>query len=112
MTCSITNPSVERMTWCNGCMDLFHLKNSSERLGSEDVDLDVPDGFGAFIDYECQKILVACCSLSPATSSRVSWGSSQLPIHHSRTYEHPDMEGESLLGLILLLTPWRYALSH
>jgi hypothetical protein len=29
-------------------MDLFHLINSSEGLGSEDVDLDVPDGFRAF----------------------------------------------------------------
>jgi hypothetical protein len=29
-------------------MDLFHLINFSEGLGSEDVDLDVPDGFRAF----------------------------------------------------------------
>jgi hypothetical protein len=27
-------------------MDLFHLINSSEGLGSEDVDLDMPDGYG------------------------------------------------------------------
>jgi hypothetical protein len=37
-------------------MDLFHLKNSSERLASEDVDLDVPDEFGAFIGYLSAKI--------------------------------------------------------
>jgi hypothetical protein len=37
-------------------MDLFHLINSSEGLGSEDVDLDMPDGFGAFIGYLSAKI--------------------------------------------------------
>jgi hypothetical protein len=37
-------------------MDLFHLKNSSEGLGSEDVDLDVLDLFGAFIGYLSAKI--------------------------------------------------------
>jgi hypothetical protein len=37
-------------------MDLFHLINSSEGLGSEDVDLDVPDRFRAFIDYFSAKI--------------------------------------------------------
>jgi hypothetical protein len=37
-------------------MDLFHLINSSEGLGIEDVDLDVPDGFGAFIGYLSDKI--------------------------------------------------------
>jgi hypothetical protein len=37
-------------------MDLFHLINSSAGLGSEDVDLDVPDGFGAFIGYLSAKI--------------------------------------------------------
>jgi hypothetical protein len=36
-------------------MDLFHI-NSSEGLGSEDVDLDMPDGFGAFIGYLSAKI--------------------------------------------------------
>jgi hypothetical protein len=37
-------------------MDLFHLIISSEGLGSVDVDLDVPDGFGAFIGYLGAKI--------------------------------------------------------
>jgi hypothetical protein len=38
-------------------MDLFHLINSYEGLGSEDVDLGVPDGFGAFIGHLSAKIL-------------------------------------------------------
>jgi hypothetical protein len=37
-------------------MDLFHLINSSKGLGSEDIDLDVPGGFGAFIGYSSAKI--------------------------------------------------------
>jgi hypothetical protein len=37
-------------------MDLLHLINSYEGLGSEDVDLDVPDGFRAFIGYLSAKI--------------------------------------------------------
>jgi hypothetical protein len=37
-------------------MDLFHLINSSEGLGTEDVDLDVPDRFRAFIGYLSAKI--------------------------------------------------------
>jgi hypothetical protein len=37
-------------------MDLFHLINSSEGLETEDVDLDVPDWFGAFIGYLSAKI--------------------------------------------------------
>jgi hypothetical protein len=37
-------------------MDLFHLINSSKGLGSEDVDLDVPNGFRAFIGYLSVKI--------------------------------------------------------
>jgi hypothetical protein len=37
-------------------MDLFQLINSFEGLGSEDVDLDVPDGFGDFIGYLSAKI--------------------------------------------------------
>jgi hypothetical protein len=56
LTCSITNPSVERTSRCNGYMDLFHLINSSEGLGSEDLDSDVPDGFRAFIGYLSAKI--------------------------------------------------------
>jgi hypothetical protein len=37
-------------------MDLFQLINSFEGLGSEDVDLDVPDGIGDFIGYLSAKI--------------------------------------------------------
>jgi hypothetical protein len=37
-------------------MDLLHLINSYERLGSEDVDLDMPDWFKAFIGYLSAKI--------------------------------------------------------
>jgi hypothetical protein len=45
-----------KKSWCDGYMDLFHLKNSSEGFGSEDVDLDMPDGFRAFIGYLSAKI--------------------------------------------------------
>jgi hypothetical protein len=37
-------------------MDLFQLINSSEGLGTEDVDLDVLDRFEAFIGYLSAKI--------------------------------------------------------
>jgi hypothetical protein len=37
-------------------MDLFHLIISSEGLGTKDVDLDMPDGLGAFIGYLSAKI--------------------------------------------------------
>jgi hypothetical protein len=37
-------------------MDLFYLINSSKGLGSEYLDLDVLDGFGAFIGYFSAKI--------------------------------------------------------
>jgi hypothetical protein len=37
-------------------MDLFHLINPSEGIGTEDVDLDVLDGFGGFIGYLSAKI--------------------------------------------------------
>jgi hypothetical protein len=56
LTCSITNPSVERTSSYNGCMDLFHLMDSSEGLGSQDVDLNVLDGFEAFVGYLSVKI--------------------------------------------------------
>jgi hypothetical protein len=32
-------------------MDLLDFKNSSKRLGGEDVDLNMPHGFGAFIHH-------------------------------------------------------------
>jgi hypothetical protein len=57
LKCSITNPSVESTSWSNGCMNLFHLKNSYEGLASEDVDLNIPDGFGAFIGHLSAKVL-------------------------------------------------------
>jgi hypothetical protein len=57
LKCSITNPSVESTSWSNGCMNLFHLKNSSEGLESEDVDLNMPNGFGAFIGHLSAKVL-------------------------------------------------------
>jgi hypothetical protein len=41
------------MQWMHGP---FHLINSSEGLGSKDVDLDVPDRFEAFIGYLSAKI--------------------------------------------------------
>jgi hypothetical protein len=85
-------------------MDLFHLINSSEGLGSVDVDLDVSDGFRAFIGYLSAKILVASHSLAPATFSIASWVTFQLPIHHYGICKHPDMEDEFLTTLILLLT--------
>jgi hypothetical protein len=56
LTFSDTNPSIERTSWCNGCMDHFHLINSSEGLRSEDIDLDMPDGFRAFIGYLSAKL--------------------------------------------------------
>jgi hypothetical protein len=37
-------------------MDLFHLINSFEGIGSEDVDLDMLDGFEAFIGHLSDKI--------------------------------------------------------
>jgi hypothetical protein len=37
-------------------MDLFHLTNSSEGLGTEDVELDVPNWFKAFIGHLSAKI--------------------------------------------------------
>jgi hypothetical protein len=38
-------------------MDIFNLINSSEGFRSEDVYLDVPDGFGAFIGHLSTKVL-------------------------------------------------------
>jgi hypothetical protein len=57
LKCSIINPSVESTSWSNGCMNLFHLKNSSERLGSEDIDLNMLDRFRAFIGLLSAKVL-------------------------------------------------------
>jgi hypothetical protein len=37
------------MSWSDGSMDLLNFKNSSERLRGEDVGLNVPHRFGAFI---------------------------------------------------------------
>jgi hypothetical protein len=38
-------------------MDLLNFKNSSEGLGGEDVDLNMPHGFGAFICHLSSVIL-------------------------------------------------------
>jgi hypothetical protein len=39
-------------------MNLFHLKNSFVGLGNEDVDLNKPDWFGAFIGHLSAKIFL------------------------------------------------------
>jgi hypothetical protein len=94
-------------------MDLFHLINSSEGPGNEDIDLDVLDGFGAFIGYLSAKIfrLPLVAYLLQHLPQHLG-ETFQLPIHHCRICEHSDMEDEFLMALILLLTPWRYSLSH
>jgi hypothetical protein len=48
---SITNSSIEVASWGDGCMDFLNFKNSSEGLGGEDVDLNMPLRFGAFISH-------------------------------------------------------------
>jgi hypothetical protein len=54
---SIRDFGVEGMSWGNGRMDLLDLKNSSERLRGEDVDLNMSHGFGAFIHHLSHIIL-------------------------------------------------------
>jgi hypothetical protein len=49
LTGGITNFSVEVASWSNGGMDLLDFKNSSKGLWGEDVDLNMPHGFGSFI---------------------------------------------------------------
>jgi hypothetical protein len=60
---SITNSRVEGASWGDGCMDLLNLKNSFVGLGGEDVDLNMPHRFEAFIHHLCpimlQLLLVA-----------------------------------------------------
>jgi hypothetical protein len=48
---SITNSNVEGTSWSDGCMDLLHLKNSSEGLEGQDVELNMSHGFRAFIGH-------------------------------------------------------------
>jgi hypothetical protein len=48
---SIMNSSIEVASLWGGCMDLLDFKNSSKGLGGEDVDLNMPHGFGAFIRH-------------------------------------------------------------
>jgi hypothetical protein len=48
---SITNSSIEGTSWSDGGMDLLDLKNSLEGVGGEDLDLNMPHGFGAFIRH-------------------------------------------------------------
>jgi hypothetical protein len=54
---NITSSHVEGETWSNDCMDLLDLKNSSDGLGGEDVDLNMPHGFRVFIRHLHQIIL-------------------------------------------------------
>jgi hypothetical protein len=51
------NASVEVASWSNGHMDLLDFKNSSKWLGGEDVDLNMPHGFRAFIHFLSPVIL-------------------------------------------------------
>jgi hypothetical protein len=53
----IMNSSIEVASWGNGGMDLFDFKNSSKGLGGEDVDLNMPHGFRAFIHHLSSIIL-------------------------------------------------------
>jgi hypothetical protein len=57
LTSGITNSTVEVTSWSNGGMDLLDFKNSSKGLGGEDIDLDMPHGFGAFIHHLSSIIL-------------------------------------------------------
>jgi hypothetical protein len=54
---SITNSSIEGTSWGNGGMDLLDLENSSEELGGEDVDLDMPHGLRSFTHHMCPIVL-------------------------------------------------------
>jgi hypothetical protein len=54
---SITNSSVEVTSQGDGCMDLLDFKNSSKGLGGEDVDLNMPHGFRAFLRHLSSIIL-------------------------------------------------------
>jgi hypothetical protein len=57
LTSSITNFNVEVTSWGDDCMDLLDFKNSSKGLGGEDVDLNMPHGFRAFIRHLSSIIL-------------------------------------------------------
>jgi hypothetical protein len=57
LTSGIANSTVEVTSWSNGGMDLLDFKNSSKGLGGEDIDLDMPHGFGAFIHHLSSIIL-------------------------------------------------------
>jgi hypothetical protein len=54
---SIMNSSVEVAPRGDGCMDLLNFKNSSKGHGGEDVDLNMPHGFRAFICHLSSIIL-------------------------------------------------------
>jgi hypothetical protein len=54
---SITNSSIEVVSWGDGCMDVLDFKNSSKGLGGEDVDLNMPHRFRAFISHLSSIIL-------------------------------------------------------
>jgi hypothetical protein len=57
LTSSITNFNVEVASWGDDCMDLLDFKNSSKGLGGEDVDLNMPHGFRAFLRHLSSIIL-------------------------------------------------------
>jgi hypothetical protein len=57
LTSSITNFNVEVASWGDDCMDLLDFKNSSKGLGGEDVDLNMPHRFRAFIRHLSSIIL-------------------------------------------------------
>jgi hypothetical protein len=47
LTGSITNSSIEVVSWADGYMDLLNFKNTSEGLGGEDADWNMPHGIEA-----------------------------------------------------------------
>jgi hypothetical protein len=54
---SITNSSVEGMSWSDGSMDLLDFKKSSDGLGGDDVDLNMSHGVRSFIHHLSPVIL-------------------------------------------------------
>jgi hypothetical protein len=54
---NITNSNIEVASWGDGCMGPLNFKKSSEGHGGEDVDLNVPHEFGAFIRHLSPVIL-------------------------------------------------------
>jgi hypothetical protein len=57
MVGSITNSGVEGTSWRDGSMNLLDFKNSTKRPWGQDVDLNMPHRFGAFISHLSPVIL-------------------------------------------------------